>query len=128
MVVTLVNFGHPLTESHTAAIERLAGKAIEQVIERPAQFDVARPFADQARELLDGVGLTPTEWQTLPLLVNLPTLHVIAAVVLAELHGRCGYYPAVVRLRPVAGAMPPQFEVAEIINLQAIREAARNRR
>jgi len=49
-------------------------------------------------------------------------------VLLAELHGRMGYFPPIVRLRPVPNALPPRFEVAEIINLQAVREAARTRR
>jgi hypothetical protein len=49
-------------------------------------------------------------------------------VLLAELHGRCGYFPAAVRLRPVPDSVPPRFEVAEIVNLQAVREKARGRR
>jgi hypothetical protein len=32
------------------------------------------------------------------------------------------------RLRPVEGSVPPRFEVAEVIILQAVREAARLRR
>jgi hypothetical protein len=47
---------------------------------------------------------------------------------LAELHGRMGYFPPILRLRPVEGAIPPRFEVAEIINLQALRDAARKER
>jgi hypothetical protein len=39
-----------------------------------------------------------------------------------------GYFPPVVRLRPVAGSLPPRYEVAEILNLQAIRDEARKRR
>ena len=31
-----------------------------------------------------------------------PALNFITAVLLAELHGRMGYFPAIVRLRPVA--------------------------
>ena len=30
-----------------------------------------------------------------------------------------GYFPAIIRVRPVAGSTPPTYEVAEIINLQA---------
>lgn len=37
-------------------------------------------------------------------------------------------FPAVMRLRPIENAVPPQFEVAEIINLQAVRERARQGR
>jgi hypothetical protein len=39
-----------------------------------------------------------------------------------------GYFPPVLRLRPVAGSVPPQFEVAEILNLQAVRDRARGSR
>jgi hypothetical protein len=39
-----------------------------------------------------------------------------------------GYWPAVIRLQPLAGSTPPRFEVAEVINLQAVRDATRTRR
>lgn len=121
----VVNFGHPLTPAHLEAIAEMTGEGVERVLSAPAQFDAAQPFAPQAQALVDAVGLTAGEWQTLPILVNLPSLHVIAALVLAELHGRTGYFPAVLRLRPVEGSVPPRFEVAEILNLQAVRDAAR---
>src|SRR5690606_16910307 len=99
--------------------------AVVRVIDVKTQFEHARPFAEQARTLVEAVGLSAQDWQTAPLLVNLPSLNVIAALVLAELHGRCGYFPPVLRLKPVPDVVPPQFQVAEIVNLQAIREAAR---
>jgi len=123
-----INFSHPLTPSQRARIEELTGQTIGRVIDVPTQFDPARPFTEQAAELVNTVGLLPQEWQALPLLTNLPSLSVIAAVVLAELHGRMGYFPAILRLRPVAGSTPPQFEVAEILNLQAIRDQSRKNR
>lgn len=124
----LLNFTHPITPAHLTAIERLTGRGIGRVIDAPAQFDVEASFAEQVRGLVDGVGLSPAEWQTTPILVNPPALNAIAVTLLAELHGRMGYFPPVVRLRPVAGALPPEFEIAEIINLQAVREAARKHR
>ena len=33
-----------------------------------------------------------------------------------------------VNIRPIAGSIPTRYEVAEILNLQAIREEARRRR
>ena len=39
-----------------------------------------------------------------------------------------GYFPPVLRLRPVPDAVPPRFEVVEIINLQGVREEARQSR
>jgi hypothetical protein len=124
----VLNLAHPLAEEHLEAIERLTGRAIERLIDTPAQFDNGRPFTEQARAFVDSIGLSPAEWQTAPLLVNLPSLNTIAALVLAELHGRMGYFPAIVRMRPVADSTPPQFEVAEILNLQVLRDAARARR
>ena len=124
----LINFSHPLTPAQRARIEALAGEPIARLIDAPAQFDHARPFVDQARELVDGLRLSPVEWQTEPIMVNPPALAPIAAAVLAELHGRMGYFPSIVRVRPVEGSLPPRYEVAEILNLQAARDAARAKR
>ncbi len=124
----LINFAHPITELQRTQIETLTGKQIERIIDVPVQLDNMQPFEPQVLSLLDRVGLSSQEWQTLPILINLPSLNVIAAILLAELHGRTGHFPAVVRLRPMPDSTPPQFEVAEIINLQAIRDSARARR
>lgn len=124
----LLNFSHPLTEAQRQQIEQLTDQPITRPVELMAQFDLERPFAEQATALVDSLGLAPAEWQTTPLLVSLPSLNFGAAAVLAELHGRCGYFPPVVRLRLVAGSLPPRYEVAEIVNLQGLRDAARQKR
>jgi hypothetical protein len=124
----LINFSHPLTGQQRAAIEGLAGQKITRLIERMAHFDLAQPLAGQVRVMVDEAGLSPTEWQQASLLVNPPALNYGTAAVLAELHGRCGHFPAIVRLRPAADSLPPRYEVAEIVNLQKMREEARRRR
>lgn len=124
----LLNFSHSLTDAHLAAIRSLTGDDEVQVIAIPNQVDVQQPLAPQVTALADAARLTPEAWQTAALLVNLPALNFSAALLLAELHGRLGYFPAILRLRPVADSLPPRFEVAEIINLQAVREQARGRR
>jgi len=126
--VILLNFSHPLTPAHLARVEELAGEKIARVMDVPVQFDHEQPFVEQIAALVDTLGLTPEEWQTLPLLVNPPALSPIAVTLLAHLHGRMGYFPTVLRLRPVPGVTPPRFEVAELVNLQAARDAARKRR
>jgi hypothetical protein len=78
--------------------------------------------------LADHPTLSPLEWQTMPLLVNPPSLNFVAVALLAELHGRCGYFPAHLRLRQVPGTVPPRYEVAEILDLQTMRETARLKR
>jgi hypothetical protein len=124
----LMNFAHPLTAGQRAALERQTGTRLARVIDVPAQFDPAAPFAEQAARLIDAVGLTPAQWQTKPLLVNLPSLSSIAALPLAEVHGRAGYFPLVLRLRQVPGRIPVEYGLAELLNLQAVRDAARTRR
>ncbi len=124
----ILNFAHPLTEEQKLAIERRTGERIDQVIELRAQFDLARPFADQAAGLIDSLPVTPSEWQGVGWLVNPPAFAPIACTVLAELHGRMGYFPPIIRLRPAAERMPQVFELAEIISLQAVRERARQKR
>jgi hypothetical protein len=124
----ILNLSHPLTPAHLAQLEALTGQGVERVIEVNSQVDVQQPLAPQVAALVDAAGLSPTEWQTASLLVNLPALNFSAAALLAELHGRCGYFPPCVRLRPIAGKVPPQYEVAEVLDLPAIREAARGKR
>jgi hypothetical protein len=124
----ILNFAHPLTDAQLAKIRELAGHDIERTIAVPTHFDQARPFTEQVRELLAKLSLTAEQWQTTPLLINPPSFAPIAATLLAELHGRCGYFPTIVRLKPIAGTTPPQFEVAELLNLQAIRDVARTMR
>lgn len=124
----LLNFAHPLTEPQLAQVQAMAGEKIDRVIEIPTQIDPQQPLAPQVVALADQANLSPAEWQNAPLLVNPPALNYVAVVLAAELHGRCGYFPAVLRLRPIPNSLPPRFEVGEILNLQFVREEARKRR
>ena len=124
----LLNFSHPITSAQRAQIEALTGQAIAQSIDAMPHFDEQQPFTSQLQALMAQVALTPAQWQSEPLLVVLPSLNFIAAALLAELHGRMGYFPPVVRTRPVADVLPRRYEVAEILDLQGIRETARKAR
>lgn len=123
----VINFSHPFTTDQLAQIEQLAGTGVREVVEAPSQFDNAGQFVVQARQLVDRVAWTPRDWQTRSFVVRLPSLDVIAALVVAEIHGRAGYFPTIVRLRPSTGAVRV-FEVVELISLQAARDAARETR
>lgn len=124
----LLNFTHPLTEEQLTQVEALTGQPVTDVRGEMPQFEHGAPFEDQIRALVERLGLSAQEWQTAPLLVNLPGYAPAAAVLLAELHGRTGHFPAVLRLRPVEGSVPTRFEVAEAVNLQSVRERARQKR
>ncbi len=124
----LLNFSHPLTTEQLVQVETLTGQRVAGVRGEMPQFDHEASFAEQVRRLADRVGLSPDEWQTTPLLVNPPGYAPATAALLAELHGRCGYFPTILRLRPVPGSTPLRFEVAELMNLQTMRDEARQKR
>jgi len=124
----ILNFTHPLTPEQVAQIETLTGQTVERTIETPSHFDNDKAFVPQVEALADACRLTPAEWQTTPLLVVPPALNFIAVTLLAELHGRMGYFPSCVRMRPVPGVVPPHYEVAEILPLNDVRERARGKR
>ena len=124
----IVNFSHPLTTTQLAQLAALTGEPQPTVIDVPTQADVQQDLLPQVIALVDGVGLSAAQWQQERIIVNPPALNYIAALLLAELHGRIGYFPTCLRLRPVAGSVPPQFEVAELLPLQQVRDTARTRR
>ncbi len=123
----ILNFAHPLTDEHKAQIEALANIAIDEIHTIPVQIDQTQPLGPQISATVDAVQLSSQEWQTRPLLINPPGYAPAAFVLLAELHGRIGHFPSLIRLRPQPGPVT-RYEVAELLNLQAVREAARHRR
>ena len=124
----ILNFAYPFTPEQLTAIEKITGESSLRVIDCPVRsFDNQQPFEGQVEALLERLELSPSDWQP-PVLVNLPSLASIAALVLAKVHGRLGHFPAIIRLRPVEGAAVTKYEVAEIVNLEAVRQEARGER
>lgn len=124
----ILNFAHPLTPRQLEQITALVGSAPARVQDIRSQFDLEQPFNQQVIRLLDDLGISTQQWQSGGWLIILPSLNYAAAVLLAELHGRMGHFPAIARLRPVADALVTEYDVAEIINLEAVRAEARTRR
>lgn len=123
-----MNFSHPLTDEQLVALRGQLGVAAEPVVDVKTQVDTDKPLTPQVAALADTAGLSSEEWQTRPVVVNPPSLNYIAVALLAELHGRMGYFPPVIRLAPIEGSVPRRFAVAEIIDLQQLRDEARRRR
>ena len=126
----VLNFGHPLTADVLEAIadsphveERISG-----IRDIKAQVSNDEGFGPQATALVESIGWSGLQWQANPFALVLPGLAPLAAAVLAEVHGRCGYFPSIIRLKPVQGATPPRFAFAEVVSLSQIREQARTRR
>ena len=124
----ILNFSHPLSAEQQVQIEAAAGEAIERIVRVETHFDDQAPFGPQVVALFAAIDLAPEDWQRGDLLVILPSLSAIAALVLAEVHGRAGGFPPVVRLRPVAASAFDRYEFAEILNLQEVRRGVRKER
>ncbi len=123
----IINFAHPLTAAQRVQIETMRGQPIERIIEVPVQVDNQQPLAPQVADLVSQVDLPSTMWQTVPILLNPPGYAPVAAALIAEIHGRTGHFPAIIRIRPNHTA-PEPYEVAEIINLQQVRDQSRGKR
>lgn len=123
----ILNFSHPITDEQRVRISELSGALIEDIRAIPVQIDQARELETQVRAIVNSAGLSSEEWQTRELLINPPGYAPAAFVLLAELHGRIGHFPTLVRLRPRPGPVTT-YEVAELLNLQTIREEARKHR
>ena len=123
----VINFTHPLTEAQNGQIEGLSGRTISRVIPIKCELAQERPFAPQIRDLVAQCDLSQEQWQTEPILINPPGLAPATAVLLAELHGRMGYFPPLIRIRPTP-TVPPVYELVEIVPLQEVRAEARRTR
>lgn len=126
MTTLILNFSHPLTPRQQQDLDERFGPAEERRI--PVHVAEGESLKDAARVLLDRANLSPDEWQTRPLLLVVPGLATLTACVLADLHGRCGYFPGLVVIRPDPGGIPGTFNVSETVNLQDVRQSSRTRR
>ena len=124
----ILNYAHPFTNDQISQIEQLVGTHITEIKQINVHLNQAESLIPRVTALADAAELTNEEWSGAPLLVNPPSLNFVAVALIAELHGRMGYFPSCLRLRPVEGSVPPRYEVAEVLNLQDIRNAARSRR
>lgn len=126
--VTIINFTHPLTRKNIEQIKSLLNLPIEEIIEITTQLDEDDSFKEQIEALVNRVGFTSEQWQTKKFIIHLPGFAPAAAALIAELHGRIGHFPTILRLRSVPGTIPREFELAEAINLQNVRDQAREKR
>lgn len=124
----ILNFSHTLTVEQIAQLRNLLNTDDLKEIAVPFQLDHGAPFPPQVREAVNKVGLKPDEWQTTPFVVVLPGLSVGAGLVIAEIAGRAGYLPSIVQMRQAPGSVPPRFEVVAVLNLQSVRDEARQLR
>ncbi len=126
----LLNFSaHPVMPGQQQAIQAKMGWPRLEVIDAwLGNVPEDKDFTAKVTKHVDKIDLLPREWQTCRL-VTIPAGYSPAwSILLAELHGRLGYFPDLVRLRPASTQAEEKFEVADIISPQAIRNRARAKR
>lgn len=119
----IINFsGHPLTDLQREQLEREV--YIEELIEFPVHFDAYQDMEAQVMKVLEEVGLAVEEWSERNIYLILSGIAPGGAALLAAIHGLRGAFPKVVWVYQESRD-PAQYEVAQIINLQALRDNAR---
>ena len=124
----LLNFSHPLSAEQLLIAESLVSSKFTSIIDIKTHLDHQTSFPSQVKKLVGDITLTSQQWQNSKILLVPPSLSIVSCILLSDLHGRMGYFPAVLRVKPVPGSTPPVFEPAEVLNLQAIRDASRENR
>ena len=125
----VLNFsGHPVLPGQQKKIRNIMGWPMLDVIDVPiGTVSENERFLRVAIEKVDSIDLLPEEWQTVPIVVIPAGYSYLWSPIIAELHGRLGHFPDVVRIRPVKDERE-KFEVAEILDLRDIRHQARAKR
>jgi hypothetical protein len=126
----VLNFSaHPVLPGQQAAIRARQGwPSLEVLDAQVGSVSEGRDFVQAALRCIAGLELLPDEWQTYPLVVVPAGYTPLWSVLLAELHGRMGYFPDIVRLRPAPREAGEKYELAEILDLRQIRARGRDRR
>lgn len=123
----VLNFSHPFSEAQIDQLGELVNYQGFEIETFRVQIDFNRSLVEQAIEIVDSVDWTPDDWQHNEFLVRPSSVDAATLAIMAEIHGRCGYFPPIVTMRRGA-TMPPTFDVWEVVDLQRVRNAARTLR
>lgn len=119
----VLNFSHPLSQDAVSELIQRFGEL--DVCQIRVQLDMSQSLTAQVVQIADSVGFTPEEWQTTSYIVVLPGASIATGILIAEIHGRSGGFPRIVSL--VSGE-DRVFRVAEVVDLQSVRNDSRTRR
>jgi transcriptional regulator with XRE-family HTH domain len=122
--ILVLNFAHPFTAQQQTQIEDLSSTSIEDIITIPTLINEEEPLQPQITSLIDAIDQSTQDWHKRHILINPPGYAPAALLLLAEIHGRIGHFPTLIRMRPKHGPVTT-YEVIELLNLQTIRDTAR---
>jgi hypothetical protein len=126
----VLNFsGHPVLPGQIKSIEKMQEWPTAKVIDVPVgTIAEDRKFVANVVRAIENIDLSPEQWQKAGIVAIPAGYSAIWSVLLAEMHGRLGYFPDIVHLRPSSTTSEEKFEVAEIMNLREVRHSSRGKR
>ena len=126
----VLNFsGHPVLPGQLKTIEKLLQWPATRVMDvQVGTIAEDKNFIANIVKAIEKIDLSPVQWQASSIVAIPAGYSAIWSVVLAEIHGRLGYFPDVVHLRPSSAVTGEKFEVAEIMNLRQVRHSSRDKR
>lgn len=121
-MVTLFNFGHPITGEHVEQLARLLETSVNriEVVDIPVQIDMTLPTEEEIDRIIRAASPAmhaATTGNNGKVIINLPGLSIVAAFI-AVVFVKYFNNPHVLVLRRVDGTTPPRFEVKEVIPLR----------
>lgn len=105
--ILVLNFAHPLTAQQQAQIEELSNTTIEHIITIPTLINEEELLEPQIASLIEAVDQSIHDWHKQDILINPPGYAPAAILLLAEIHGRIGHFPTLIRMRPNHASSPP---------------------
>jgi transcriptional regulator with XRE-family HTH domain len=102
--IIVLNFAHPLTAQQQAQIEELSNTKIENIITISTLINEEEPLEPQIASLIEAVDQSTHDWYKRDILINPPGYAPAAILLLAEIHGRIGHFPTLIRMRPKHGS------------------------
>jgi hypothetical protein len=124
-MMILLNFSTPFRSVQLAQAETLLHEPIDRVVNFLCQVDSDMEILPQFYPLMAKLPLNDAELISEPVVVVLPAQNYLAVLVMAYLHGRMGYFPPVIRTRLKTLGLLPLHEAAELLDPQAVEDAAK---
>lgn len=120
--VVVLNFSHPITEVQKGEIAGLLGVTpfdvkVREGLSKQYRYVTTLNLVEQVRDQVADARLAPSNWQEKLIIVNLPAHSGGAMIALAEMHGRMGYFPTVLRIERAEDG----FHFTEAIDLEQLR-------
>lgn len=123
----VLNFAHPLNQTQVKQLEDLCLDTVEE-IRIPVQLDLEQPVDNQIQQIVNGIGWSIEQWQKQEYLVIPPSLSTASAVLIADILGRSGALPLIVRSKMVGEGVFSRWEIAEIVSLESVKNAYKDTR